>query len=178
LQSKSQVLLDKGITIGKLDVSPVEYDDLVKVFAGQVSTALKAVAMEQSDSCEPISENLRKLLIEFDDSARRKSIHTSLFGIQRERRRLIADSSSKHCSNWGERSWLKCHLSLKWPEDKQQPKELLRDIDRPSSATCPVQVVIPITAISSSRYGHFLPICLGGECADHQEFPSNGRKRH
>jgi hypothetical protein len=69
LQSKSQVLLDKGITIGKLDVSPVEYDDLVKVFAGQVSTALKAVAMEQSDSREPISEDLRKLLIEFDDSA-------------------------------------------------------------------------------------------------------------
>ena len=69
LQSKPQVLLDKWITIGKLDVSPVEYDDLVKVFASQVSTALKAVAMEQSDSREPISENLRKLLIEFDDSA-------------------------------------------------------------------------------------------------------------
>jgi hypothetical protein len=69
LQSKPQVLLDKWITIGKLNVSPVEYDDLVKAFAGQVSTTMKAVAMEQSDSREPISENLRKLLIEFDNSA-------------------------------------------------------------------------------------------------------------
>ena len=84
LQSKPQVLLDKWITIGKLDVSPAEYDDLVKAFAGQVSTTLKAVAMEQSDSREPISENLRKLLIEFDDSA--SMLGANLFGIQRERR--------------------------------------------------------------------------------------------
>lgn len=69
LQSKPQVLLDKWIIVGKLDVSPVEYDDLVKVFADQVSTTIKAVALEQSDSHEPISETLRKLLIESGDSA-------------------------------------------------------------------------------------------------------------
>jgi CheY-like chemotaxis protein len=69
LQSKLQVLLDKWIIVGKLDVLPVEYDDLVKVFADQVSTPMRTVAMEQSDSHEPISETLRKLLIELDDSA-------------------------------------------------------------------------------------------------------------
>lgn len=69
LQSKPQVLLDKWIIVGKLDVLPVEYDDLVKVFADQVNTTTKAVALEQSDSHEPVSETLRKLLIELDDSA-------------------------------------------------------------------------------------------------------------
>lgn len=69
LQSKPHVLLDKWIIVGKLDVSPGEYDELVTMFSNQVSAAMKAVALEQSDLDEPISESLKKLLMELCDSA-------------------------------------------------------------------------------------------------------------
>ena len=69
LQSKPHVLLDKWIIVGKLDVSPEEYDELVTMFFNQVSAAMKAVALEQSDLDEPISESLKKLLVELCDSA-------------------------------------------------------------------------------------------------------------
>jgi CheY-like chemotaxis protein len=69
LQSKPQVLLDKWIVVAKLDVSPGEYDELVKMFSDQVGVALKAVAQEQSDLHDPISESLKTLLMELCDSA-------------------------------------------------------------------------------------------------------------
>jgi CheY-like chemotaxis protein len=69
LQSKPLVLLDKWIMVGKLDVSPGEYDELIKMLSDQVSAALKAVALEQSDVHEPISESLQQLLPELCDSA-------------------------------------------------------------------------------------------------------------
>jgi CheY-like chemotaxis protein len=69
LQSKPLVLLDKWIMVGKLDVSPEEYDELIKMLSDQVSAALKAVALEQSDVHEPISESLQQLLPELCDSA-------------------------------------------------------------------------------------------------------------
>lgn len=69
LQSKPRVLLDKWIMIGKLDVSPGEYDELIKMLSDQVSAALKAVALEQSQVPEPISERLHQLLPELCDSA-------------------------------------------------------------------------------------------------------------
>lgn len=69
LQSKPLVLLDKWIMIGKLDVSPGEYDELIKMLSDQVHAALKAVALEQSDVHEPISESLQQLLPELCDSA-------------------------------------------------------------------------------------------------------------
>lgn len=69
LQSTPHVLLDKWIIIGKLDVSSGEYDELVNIFSDQVSAAMKAVALEQSESHEPVSENLKKQLMELHDSA-------------------------------------------------------------------------------------------------------------
>ena len=69
LQSKPLVLLDKWIMVGKLEVSPEEYDELIKMLSDQVSAALKAVALEQSDVHEPISESLQQLLPELCDSA-------------------------------------------------------------------------------------------------------------
>jgi CheY-like chemotaxis protein len=69
LQSKPLVLLDKWIIIGKLDVSSGEYDELIKMLSDQVSAALKAVALEQSDVHEPISDSLQQLLPELCDSA-------------------------------------------------------------------------------------------------------------
>lgn len=69
LQSKPHVLLDKWVIVGKLDVSPGEYDELITMFSNQVSAAIKAVALEQSELHEPISESLKKLLIELCDSA-------------------------------------------------------------------------------------------------------------
>ena len=69
LQSKPHVLLDKWVIVGKLDVSPGEYDELVKIFSDQVSTTMRAMAMEQSDLHEPISGSLQKKLIELRDSA-------------------------------------------------------------------------------------------------------------
>ncbi len=69
LQAKPHVLLDKWIIVAKLNVQPDEYDELVKTLSDQVSAAMKAVAMEQSELHEPISDSLKKLLIELCDSA-------------------------------------------------------------------------------------------------------------
>jgi two-component system, chemotaxis family, chemotaxis protein CheY len=69
LRSKPHVLLDKWIIVGKLDVSPGEYDELIKMLCDQVSVALTAAALEQGDVHEPISESLKQLLLELCDSA-------------------------------------------------------------------------------------------------------------
>lgn len=69
LQPKSQVLLDKWIIVAKLSVSPAEYDELIKMFCVQVGAAMQAMALEQSDPGESISERLKRLLVELYDSA-------------------------------------------------------------------------------------------------------------
>jgi hypothetical protein len=53
----------------KMDVSPGEYDEPIKMLSDQVSAALKAVALEQSDVHGLISESLQQLLPELCDSA-------------------------------------------------------------------------------------------------------------
>jgi len=52
-----------------MDVSPGEYDEPIKMLSDQVSAALKAVALEQSDVHGLISESLQQLLPELCDSA-------------------------------------------------------------------------------------------------------------
>jgi hypothetical protein len=53
----------------KMDVSPGEYDEPIKMLFDQVSAALKEVALEQSDVHGLISESLQQLLPELYDSA-------------------------------------------------------------------------------------------------------------
>jgi len=75
------------------------------------------------------------------------------------------------------RSRLKCHSSYIWREDKQRPKELFQDlIDRHQPRVKCRWYSCNDYHFTFSQYGQFLPMCLGGDCADHQEFLSNDRQ--
>jgi len=63
------VLRDKNYMMKKLNMEPAEYDDLVSIFATQLTDIMPNVVLEQGDSGEQVSENLGRLLKELAESA-------------------------------------------------------------------------------------------------------------
>lgn len=69
LESRPRLLLEKRIIVEKLALSPDEYDELLKAFAGQIGGILTAASPEQGDTDEPVSEQLRRLFVGLAESA-------------------------------------------------------------------------------------------------------------
>lgn len=69
LRDQPLVLRDKTHIMDTLQVGAEEYDDLADMLAVQVSAALPIVVLEQSESAEPISDQLSHRLNELAESA-------------------------------------------------------------------------------------------------------------
>jgi CheY-like chemotaxis protein len=69
LHVQLSVLLDKQIMMDRLDCGLKDYNLLINDFEAQVATTMPIVVLEQGDSDEPISENLKRLLEELAESA-------------------------------------------------------------------------------------------------------------
>lgn len=69
LHAQPSVLLHKHIMMDRLDCGLQDYNLLINDFEAQVATTMPIVVLEQGDSDEPISENLKRLLEELAESA-------------------------------------------------------------------------------------------------------------
>ena len=69
LRSHSMALRNTHATMDRLGIGVMEYNDLIKTFAAQLTAMISIVVLEQEDSDEPISENLARLLKELAESA-------------------------------------------------------------------------------------------------------------
>ncbi|MCC2641581.1 MAG: two-component response regulator ORR5-like [Nitrospira sp.] len=69
LRDQPQVLCDKTQVMDRLQIGADEYQELTGLLAGQVSTALPIVCLEQAESNEPPSAHLAQLLAELAESA-------------------------------------------------------------------------------------------------------------
>lgn len=69
LRDQPIVLREKAYIMNTLQIGEEEYDDLLATLAIQVRTAMPLIALEQSESNEPVSAQVRQLLNELEESA-------------------------------------------------------------------------------------------------------------
>ena len=98
MRSQPLVLRGKQITMDRLNIGLVEYNELIKRFATQLAATLPIVVLEQEESETPISESLGRLLKELAESA--APLGADKFLLLYSKSMGLALPARSHCSSW------------------------------------------------------------------------------
>lgn len=98
MRSQPLVLRGKQITMDRLNIGLVEYNELINRFAAQLAATLPIVVLEQEESETPISESLGRLLKELAESA--APLGADKFLLLYSKSMGLTLPARSHCSSW------------------------------------------------------------------------------